>query len=100
VLLSSPTSIDNRIGWLYSASPTIVEDTGVNLPFKAYTSFDTAPPAYPPDDPNFIPNNSGAYLNILVEGTPAAVPEPTSLVLGSLAGLIGLGCAWYRRQRS
>jgi hypothetical protein len=100
VVLSSLTSIDNRIGWLYSAGPTIVEDTGVTLLNMAYTSFDTSPPSYPPDDPNFRPNNTaGATLNIAVFGTAAPNPEPTSLVLGSLAGLIGLGYACYRRLR-
>ena len=32
--------------------------------------------------------------------TLSAVPEPSSLALGSIAGLMGLGYAWRRRRRA
>jgi hypothetical protein len=32
--------------------------------------------------------------------TPAQVPEPSSLVLAGIAGLIGLGYVWHRRKRA
>ncbi len=38
------------------------------------------------------------FLTIGVTTTAAAVPEPTSLVMGTTAALAGLGC-WYRYRR-
>ena len=97
LVLDSPTSFQSSLGWKYSAAPQIVEDTGVNLINAASASFLGSQPAYPPDAPNFT-SDSGISLNFVVEGV-AAVPEPSSIVLASLAGFIGLGCACQRRLR-
>jgi hypothetical protein len=91
------TSQQSSLGWKYSVSPQIVEDTGVNLINSATSSVDTSQPAYPPNAPGFTPVN-GISLNFAVEGV-AAVPEPSSIVLAGLAGLIGLVCAWQRQRR-
>ena len=36
--------------------------------------------------------------NLVITGTIAAVPEPSTLAMGGAAVLIGLGCAWRRRR--
>jgi hypothetical protein len=35
-----------------------------------------------------------------IKATPTMVPEPSTLVMASLAGLVGLGYAWYRGKRA
>jgi hypothetical protein len=97
LVLDSTTSFQSSLGWAYTASPQIVEDTGVNLINAATSSVVSSPPDYPPDSSNFTPN-SGIFLDFVVAGN-AAVPEPSSFVLASLAALFGLGCA-CQRQRS
>jgi hypothetical protein len=39
------------------------------------------------------------FLTIGVTTTAAAVPEPTSLAMGTTAALIGLGCWWHQSRR-
>jgi hypothetical protein len=49
---------------------------------------------YTQEDPNvaFRPE-------LLIDFTPASVPEPSTLVMAGLAALVGAGC-WWRRQRA
>jgi hypothetical protein len=93
VVLASPTEQGNTMGWEYSAAPQIVLGTGVSLNNQAYTSFDTSPPAYPPNDPNFVPNDHGVTLDYTVIGSAVSVPEPSTAVLveAGLMGLAGFG---------
>lgn len=37
--------------------------------------------------------------NLTFGGSVSAVPEPSTLISGSMAGLLGLGAAWRRRKR-
>jgi len=51
-------------------------------------------------------STAGSGYSVTVASTadgtvvPTATPEPASLVSAAIAGVIGLGCAWYRRTRA
>ena len=36
---------------------------------------------------------------LLIDFTPASVPEPSTMVMAGIAALVGAGC-WWRRQRA
>jgi hypothetical protein len=44
-------------------------------------------------------NNGGLSVTISASDSPAVVPEPSSLAMCGLAGVIGSACAWRRRKR-
>ena len=50
-------------------------------------------------------DNIAADVNVValddfIYSEPRAVPEPSALILGGTAALVGLGCAWRRRRIS
>jgi hypothetical protein len=60
-------------------------------------------PLYPGTGPKFATNQgalvlTSASLTGTFTATTSAVPEPSSIVLASTAGLIGVVCSWRRRK--
>jgi hypothetical protein len=47
---------------------------------------------------NLAPLPTGAPLQFTITGGPAVVPEPSTLALGGIGGLLALGYAWRRRR--
>ena len=48
-------------------------------------------------------DNIAADLNVValddfIYSEPRAIPEPSALIMGGTAALVGLGCAWRRRR--
>jgi hypothetical protein len=48
-----------------------------------------------PGEPGFDPGDNTRVFTFASEGM---IPEPASLVMGGIAALVGLGCAWCRRK--
>ena len=74
--LDSPGS---NFGWLL-----LGDESGAQT-FRQFYTRDEANPAFRPE--------------LLVDFTPASVPEPSTLVMAGIATLVGAGC-WWRRQRA
>jgi hypothetical protein len=97
LVLDSFTSQPDTVGWVSTQSPAIVNDAGVTLLDGFLVSNgNSSQPSYPPDAPNF---RSLASLGNL-EFTLTSVPEPSSLIMGSISALLGMGCWWRRRSRA
>jgi hypothetical protein len=96
LVLDSFTSQPDTVGWISTLSPTIVNDTGVTLLDGLLSSNgNNSQPPYPPNAPNF---RSLASLGNF-EFTLTSIPEPSSLIMGSISAFLGMGCWWKRRSR-
>jgi hypothetical protein len=74
--LDSPGS---NFGWL------LMGDESGTQTFRQFYTRDEANIAFRPE--------------LLIDFTPASVPEPSTLVMAGIAALVGAGC-WWRRQRA
>jgi hypothetical protein len=96
LVLDSFTAQPDTVGWLYTKSPTIVEDTGATLASALLDSMPnpTSQPSYPPSYPFFISRNSIGYLEYTVV---SSVPEPSSFIMVGIAALVGVA-SWRMRR--
>jgi hypothetical protein len=101
------TSYTASVSWALTAGTTylLVDSTMNNALFADYSAFPTSDAEISVVQgyfaPYFGPTTSywGSFNN-LTTTTASAVPEPSSLALGGIAGIVGLGVAMARRSRA
>lgn len=95
--LSSVTILDGQTFGL----ATVIYDIGLFDPAMIGDLFDIRLDAATFTEPTlatFPASNVGADLGDIAIVTPAAVPEPSSMTLLAVCGLLGGGVAWRRRR--
>ena len=88
---------EQLVGQATAGSPWGTTNTGTSGDFNLFASGNDLSAPYGVYPFSFKTDGGGGDELFLTRFAPASVPEPSTLVLGGIAGLAGLGLVWRRR---